>query len=313
MVEKGFRDESKWAHDSDNFPRVKHISDEADLEKLKLFNDDRDVIVIQGQTMPERKASEIARYIRQDCHSNAPFVYFSVEPVLASEKADFYDAGGDAFKEGEDMHMLPRILKSLQRRQRLVFESKKQFSPFEGLTIDVQKAKAFVQNRPVSLTGEEFKMLLLLAHKGQNGATQKELADVRRSEVVSSNTIAVTVSKIREKIRPFFINSDRETGYVLSKVQTSLNRVKKRFRGVDKEGNTLIALNATDKLLLDMLEKKMTYRQISKAFEEQGHIRGADDWGQHATRIFGKETTISSKRLIPPTTPDGDWIYKRPR
>ena len=89
-----------------------------------------------------------------------------------------------------------------------------------GLTIDKQKHKCSLYDKPIDLTPTEFEILLYLANNKGKVVTSEELFEKvwKEKYLDSNNTVMVHIRRIREKLHedakhPKFIKTDWGVGY----------------------------------------------------------------------------------------------------
>ncbi|MBI5456377.1 response regulator transcription factor [Candidatus Kaiserbacteria bacterium] len=203
MSESASSESGKWQNESDKSPHVVSIESEAALLRLKETSSSEGILVVHGNGGLLNSASDVARFVREDCKLSVPLVYLSNNPVSEREKIQFFDTGGDAILIGHDQTLLPKILIAIRRRQRLFEQSRKVIKPFDGLTIDTAKAMLMVKGNSVKITASECRMIGLLAEAYPKYVTKERIAEeLHFGDEGTENVTQQCATRLRKKISP---------------------------------------------------------------------------------------------------------------
>jgi DNA-binding response OmpR family regulator len=184
------------------------------LKKLKQAAPD---LVILDIMLPEMDGFEVCRTIRQT--SNVPIIMLTARGEI-TDKVVGLELGADDYlaKPFEPRELVARI-QSVLRRTRLLKDTRS--LSFNRLTIDPAKQIALLDGRPVDLTTNEFRALVLLAaNAGKVLDRDQILQELRGIDCEAFNrSVDITVSRLRQKLKdnpksPEFIKTVWATGYV---------------------------------------------------------------------------------------------------
>lgn len=309
MPAGGLSERGKWNNEADRNPRIVSIESEDALLRLKMnpINDTQAIIVVHGNGGLLRSASHVARFVRDECRLSLPLVYLSNDPVSDTDRVQFLDGGGDAILSGHDQTLLPKILTSIQRRMRLLSESRELLKPFDGFVIDPLKMTMQINEHSIHVPAHEFKIISLLAKAFPGKIAFNQIRDEVYFGTERQNSVQALVLRLRKKIGPFSILGGIKGGYRLSNTEKYVSPSAPKYRGVDESGNRLLALSARDRAILEKAIEGKTASQIADALDiPRNTVLSA------AHYMYGGLTRISRDRLIAPKTSGGEWIYKKP-
>ena len=133
-----------------------------------------------------------------------------------ADRVDGLDAGADDFltKPFHMQELLARARALLRRKTSQtvpVFESR-------NVSFDTRTGQVLVGGESVGLTGQEAAVLSYLFHNADRFVSPSELAEhiYRYNDDRDSNTIAVFVNRLRKKLGPELIRTERGRGYLIS-------------------------------------------------------------------------------------------------
>ena len=133
-----------------------------------------------------------------------------------ADRVDGLDAGADDFltKPFHIQELLARARALLRRKTSQtapVFESR-------NVSFDTRTGQVLVGGESVGLTGQEAAVLSYLFHNADRFVSPSELAEhiYRYNDDRDSNTIAVFVNRLRKKLGPELIRTERGRGYLIS-------------------------------------------------------------------------------------------------
>jgi DNA-binding response OmpR family regulator len=184
------------------------------LKKLKQTAPD---LVILDIMLPEMDGFEVCRTIRQT--SDVPIIMLTARGEI-TDKVVGLELGADDYlaKPFEPRELVARI-QSVLRRARLLTDTRS--LSFNRLMIDPAKQIALLDGKPVDLTTNEFRALVLLAaNAGKVLNRDQLLQELRGIDCDAFNrSVDITVSRLRQKLKdnpkaPEFIKTVWGSGYV---------------------------------------------------------------------------------------------------
>jgi len=184
------------------------------LKKLKQTAPD---LVILDIMLPEMDGFEVCRTIRQT--SDVPIIMLTARGEI-TDKVVGLELGADDYlaKPFEPRELVARI-QSVLRRTRLLTDTRS--LSFNRLVIDPAKQIALLDGKPVDLTTNEFRALVLLAaNAGKVLNRDQLLQELRGIDCDAFNrSVDITVSRLRQKLKdnpkaPEFIKTVWGSGYV---------------------------------------------------------------------------------------------------
>jgi DNA-binding response OmpR family regulator len=184
---------------------------------LKRLKQAAPALVILDIMLPEMDGFEVCRTIRQT--SSVPIIMLTARGEI-TDKVVGLELGADDYlaKPFEPRELVARIQSVLRRTRR----SKDTRSlSFNRLTIDPAKQIVLLDGRPVDLTTNEFRALVLLAaNAGKVLDRDRILQELRGIDCDAFNrSVDITVSRLRQKLKdnpksPEFIKTVWGSGYV---------------------------------------------------------------------------------------------------
>ena len=184
------------------------------LIKLKQAAPD---LVILDIMLPETDGFDVCRTIRQT--SDVPIIMLTARGEI-TDKVVGLELGADDYlaKPFEPRELVARIQSVLRRTRGLKDTCSLSFN---RLTIDPAKQIALLDGRPVDLTTNEFRALVLLAaNAGRVLDRDRILQELRGIDCDAFNrSVDITVSRLRQKLKdnpksPEFIKTVWGSGYV---------------------------------------------------------------------------------------------------
>jgi DNA-binding response OmpR family regulator len=184
------------------------------LKKLKQTAPD---LVILDIMLPEMDGFEVCRTIRQT--SDVPIIMLTARGEI-TDKVVGLELGADDYlaKPFEPRELVARI-QSVLRRTRLLTDTRS--LSFNRLMIDPAKQIVLLDGKPVDLTTNEFRALVLLAaNAGKVLNRDQLLQELRGIDCDAFNrSVDITVSRLRQKLKdnpkaPEFIKTVWGSGYV---------------------------------------------------------------------------------------------------
>lgn len=184
---------------------------------LKKFKQTAPDLVILDIMLPEMDGFEVCRTIRQT--SDVPIIMLTARGEI-TDKVVGLELGADDYlaKPFEPRELVARI-QSVLRRTRLLTDTRS--LSFNRLMIDPAKQIALLDGKPVDLTTNEFRALVLLAaNAGKVLNRDQLLQELRGIDCDAFNrSVDITVSRLRQKLKdnpkaPEFIKTVWGSGYV---------------------------------------------------------------------------------------------------
>lgn len=167
--------------------------------------------------LPEMDGFEVCRTIRQT--SDVPIIMLTARGEI-TDKVVGLELGADDYlaKPFEPRELVARI-QSVLRRTRLLTDTRS--LSFNRLMIDPAKQIALIDGKPVDLTTNEIRALVLLAaNAGKVLNRDQLLQELRGIDCDAFNrSVDITVSRLRQKLKdnpkaPEFIKTVWGSGYV---------------------------------------------------------------------------------------------------
>jgi DNA-binding response OmpR family regulator len=188
---------------------------------LELAKRQKPVFVILDLMLPKVDGWEVCRQLRS--FSDVPILILTAREE-EMERVLGLSLGADDYvvKPFSPRELVARVNAILRRTRH---EPRKAQTPlsYRGLVLDPEKCKVTLNDRPVSLTLSEYRLLHALMCTPGKVFTRRELLDrlYPHGEVVIDRVIDVHIGKLREKIeedtsRPRYILTVRGLGYRLS-------------------------------------------------------------------------------------------------
>ena len=135
------------------------------IEGISLFMSDNPDLILLDLGLPDIDGSEVLRQIRSQ--SEVPILVVSARGQ-EREKVEALDLGADDYvtKPFHINELLARVRVALRKKTPRVVKEK--VFALDGLRVDFEKYKVYVEDREVHLTPIEFKLLvLLIEHAGK--------------------------------------------------------------------------------------------------------------------------------------------------
>lgn len=168
------------------------------VEMVRALNPD---LILLDVMMPESDGCEVCRLVRSE--NNIPIIVMSARTSEA-DKFELFDAGADDYltKPFSFKEMVVRVTAQLRRYYE--FSAPKQDVRREGnLEIRTEEMSAFAGGKILPLTAKEFKLLDALTLNANRVISKQKLIDLvwGPEEYIDENTVAVTVARLREKLK----------------------------------------------------------------------------------------------------------------
>ena len=195
------------------------IDSTAGREGIRMVKEESPSIVILDLNLPDISGFEVLKQIRR--FSSVPVIVLTVR----SEDEDMlkgleYGADDYIVKPFNYMNLLARIKAVLRRTESIPFSGEQNNAVNSRLTIDFVSQKVKVDNRPVSLTPVEYRLLVLLAqNKGELVDYERISREVwGRGYSGDNKNIRIFIRRLRNKLSdnpPNLIVNKRGSGYML--------------------------------------------------------------------------------------------------
>ncbi len=184
---------------------------------LQLIGSQKPELVILDIMLPGMNGFKVCKRIRQD--SDVPVIMLTARGELMDRVVGL-ELGADDYlpKPFEPRELVARIQTVLRR---MVRNNDARVQKYGALKVDFPRRKAFLQDRDVDLSTNEFTALsLLVKHIGQVLDRDQIMQALRGIDADAFNrTVDITMSRLRQKLgddprNPVFIKTIWGTGYV---------------------------------------------------------------------------------------------------
>lgn len=188
------------------------------LQALELARRHKPVLIILDLMLPRLDGWEVCRQLRQT--STVPILMLTARGEEVDRVSGLTLGADDYVAKPFSPRELVARVKAILRRARPQSPEGKNFLSHQNLMMDLEKRRATLNGRPLSLTPHEYKLLEALMSSPGKVFTRAELLDrlYPRGEAVVDRVIDVHVGKLREKIEedpasPRYILTVRGVGY----------------------------------------------------------------------------------------------------
>lgn len=169
-------------------------------EALIYLNDNFDLFILDLM-LPGLAGEDVIEKIRK----------VTSAPVLVLSSKDSMDSKLALLRGGADDYMTkPFNLEELLARANILtkrgeLSSSKQSLTYKSIKLDTNNYQAYVDNKPLSLTKSEFKILELLISNPKQVFTKENLYEYSQGDyyLATDNSINVHISNIRKKIKKY--------------------------------------------------------------------------------------------------------------
>ncbi len=184
---------------------------------LQLMHSQKPELVILDVMLPDMSGFEVCKQIRQD--SDVPVVMLTARGELMDRVVGL-ELGADDYlpKPFEPRELVARIQTVLRRMVRADDSRVQNYGP---LKVDFPKRKAFINNRDLELSTNEFTALSLLVRNiGRVLDRDQLMQELRGMDADAFNrTVDITMSRLRQKLGddpkdPVFIKTVWGAGYI---------------------------------------------------------------------------------------------------
>ena len=188
-------------------------------ECLRILRENTVKMLLLDINLAKESGFTLCKSIRE--FSNLPILFISARQSDDDVIIALNIGGDDYIKKPYSLGVLLAKVKVILKR----IDEKKESRPAheEGLCLDMDAMKAYVNGEDVKLKTKEFKLLAYLYHHPNKVITKAELFEqVWGDEFFSDGTLNVHIRKIREKIEanpnePKYIKTIWGTGYMLER------------------------------------------------------------------------------------------------
>jgi DNA-binding response OmpR family regulator len=194
------------------------------LQALELAERHKPAFVILDLMLPKLDGWEVCRQLRQK--SNVPILMLTARGEEIDRVSGLTLGADDYVAKPFSPRELVARVKAILRRARPEPPQGKNFLAHGKLTIDLEKRKVTLNDRTISLTPHEYKLLQALMAAPGRVFTRSELLDhlYPGGEEVIDRVIDVHIGKLREKIEqdpanPRYIVTVRGVGYQFAEDQ----------------------------------------------------------------------------------------------
>ncbi len=178
------------------------------LEALELVKKLKPDLVTLDIMIPKCDGYDVCREIRNI--SNIPIIVMSAKET-EDDKIKLFDLGADDYltKPFSFKEAALRVNAQLRRYYDYASATEKSERRYGDLTIDTDKFEVKVFGKPLSLTSKEFRMLDVLTQNADRIFSKDQLIDRvwGTAEYIDENTVAVTIARLREKLKQVDVNN----------------------------------------------------------------------------------------------------------
>jgi DNA-binding response OmpR family regulator len=161
-------------------------------------------LYILDVSMPGMSGLQLCRTLREDKHDTRPIIFLTARDTLEDKLAGF-DSGADDYliKPFELQELYVRIQAVANRYQ----GKKKRVLTLGDLAVNIDTEEVMRNNNVISLTPNNYKMLLLLIRNAPNLVTRQQLEYELWGETSpDSDSLRSHIYKLRQKIdKPFSV------------------------------------------------------------------------------------------------------------
>jgi len=181
---------------------------------LTMIDDRRPDLVILDIMLPEMDGFEVCRQIRRT--SDLPIIMLTARGDVM-DRVIGLELGADDYlpKPFEPRELVARIQTILRRSTRDA-GVKDQIMRFDGLSIDLERQQVTLDDRDITLTATDYRLLCLLAGSPGRPFSRDEILNELRGidAELYTRAVDIAVSRLRRKLQPLdFIKTVRGAGY----------------------------------------------------------------------------------------------------
>ena len=194
------------------------------LEALGMYETNKDLkLVVLDIMMPKLSGVEVCEHIRKN--SDIPIIFLSAK-TKEEERIAGFACGADDYltKPFHPLELVARVKSQLRKYNYMTNNQNENVIQIRDLLIDVDAHKVTVEDKDISLTPIEFKILHLLASHPEKVFSAEEIfKNVWKEEIYEvNNTVMVHIRRVREKIerdpkKPQYLKTVWGVGYCIEK------------------------------------------------------------------------------------------------
>lgn len=162
-------------------------------EAERLLDENLDIVLLDIG-LPDGSGFDVANQLKQ--RLTCPFIFIT---AIDDEQTllDGFDAGADDYivKPFRLNELKRRILAITKRQQVTILED-------DHIMIDLGRGLVFVDQKPIQLSTQEYRLLLHFFNHKNTLLTRESLNDVlwESGDYISDNALSVTIKRLREKL-----------------------------------------------------------------------------------------------------------------
>lgn len=188
------------------------------LEALEIFKNEKIDLIIMDLMMPNLSGEEAIIKLREI--SVVPIIILSAKSE-DTDKIFGLNIGADDYiqKPFNPMELIARVKSNLRRFYAYDLKIDRNFIEIGSIKLDLSQKIAYVEDKPVSLTSIEFKILELLMKNPNRVFSIEEIYEsVWNEPAMEAKTVTVHIRRIREKIevnpkKPMYLKVQWGLGY----------------------------------------------------------------------------------------------------
>ena len=188
------------------------------LEALEIFKNEKIDLIIMDLMMTNLSGEEAIIKLREI--SVVPIIILSAKSE-DTDKIFGLNIGADDYilKPFNPMELIARVKSNLRRFYAYDLRNDRNFIEIGSIKLDLSQKIAYVEDKPVSLTSIEFKILELLMRNPNRVFSIEEIYEsVWNEPAMEAKTVTVHIRRIREKIevnpkKPMYLKVQWGLGY----------------------------------------------------------------------------------------------------
>jgi two-component system alkaline phosphatase synthesis response regulator PhoP len=189
------------------------LSAETGQAALATARQDRPDLIVLDLGLPDLDGLDVTRALRKE--SNVPIIMLTARGD-ESDKLIGLELGADDYltKPFSPKELVARVRAVLRRTENTLSSPDREIIRTAGLTLDLPRMRATLDERPIELTPTEFELLAALAGQPGRIFTRAQLLDAVHGVAFESYERAIDahIKNIRRKLEP----NPREPRYVLT-------------------------------------------------------------------------------------------------
>lgn len=172
------------------------------LEAIRMAYNLQPDLILLDLMLPGAEGTEVLRAVRME--RTVPVIVLSAKS-REEDKLRLLEMGADDYmtKPYSFKEMVARVGAQLRRTYDMGAPAKEEGRRYGGLYISPERMEATANGKPLTLTAKEFRLLDVLSENANRVFTKQQIIDSvwGVNEYIDENTVAVTVARLREKLK----------------------------------------------------------------------------------------------------------------